>query len=200
MSKNDSEKKTSEDEKVEATPFIKGEFIDLCPKNSKLSKTYMKWKNDPRVRKYARNVTPRTLDEEKKRREESPGRFSTQISLDIWHKEDNKPIGEIGLGHINWINGWANTYAQIGEPEYWNKNIATEATELLVEYAFNELNLHKLHGGVAVKNIGSWSVAEKIGFKLEGIEKEDFYIDGEYVDSKRYCLLKEDWLKRKRLK
>ncbi len=200
MSKD--EKETNKDEIVEPTPFIKGELINLCPKNSKLAKTYMRWKNNPRVRKYARNVIPRTLEHEKKRREESPGpgRFRTHISLDIWHKEDNKLIGEIGLGHINWIHGWANAYAQIGEIEYWNKNIATEATELLVEYAFNELNLNKIHGGVAVKNVGSWSVAEKIGFKLEGIQKDEFYIDGEYIDTKTYCLLKEDWLKKKKEK
>ncbi len=197
---NEKEKDSEKNDKVEAIPFIRGKTIDLCPRNSKLAKTYVRWKNNPHVRKYARNVIPRTLDDEKKRREEIGGRFRAQISLDIWYKEDNKPIGQIGLGHINWINGWANAYVLIGELKYWNKNIATEATELLVEYAFNELNLNKIHGGVAVKNIGSWSVAEKIGFKLEGIQKEEFYVDGEYVDTKKYCLLKEDWLKRKKEK
>jgi len=66
----------------------------------------------------------------------------------------------------------------------------------LIEYAFNELNLNKLHGGVAIDNIGSWSVAEKLGFTLEGIEKDEFYVDGEYLDHKTYCILKEDWEKR----
>jgi RimJ/RimL family protein N-acetyltransferase len=190
--------KANKIEEIEAFPFIKGKNIDLCPRNSKLANTYVRWRNHPRVRKYARNVIPRTLEDQTKRFEERSERMSDHISLDVWHKKDKKPIGEIGLGHIDWINGWANAFLQIGEPDYWNKDIGTEATELLVEYAFNELNLNKLHGGVAVENIGSWSVAGKIGFKLEGIKKDEMYVDGKYVDTKIFLLLKEDWAKKEK--
>lgn len=189
---------SNEKDSPEVFPFIKGKIIDLCPGNSKNAKLYIKWKNNPSVRKYSRNVFPRTLEEQKKRFERKDERFREHISLDIWHKKEKKLIGNVGLGHIDWVNGWANASAQIGEPEYWNKNIATEATELLIEYAFNELNLNKLHGGICVKNIGSWTVAGKTGFKFEGIRKHGMYIDGEYLDSKTYCLLKEDWLKSKK--
>jgi len=191
------QKKTEEFEPLENYPFIKGETIDLCARNSKREKLYNRWKNDPRVRKYSRNVIPRTLNEQKKRHEEQRSGLSDHVSFEIWHKKDKKPIGQCGLGHIDWISGWANAFMLIGEPEYWNKNIATEATELIAKYAFNELNLNKLHGGVAVDNIGSWSVAEKIGFKFEGIEQHEFYVDGKHLDVKIYCLLKEDWLNAK---
>ncbi len=178
-------------------PFINGTRIDLCPRNSKYVNLYIKWKNDPKVRKYARNVVPRSLDEQKKRFETRHEGISEHISFDVWHKKDKTLIGQIGLSRIDWINGKANAFLQIGEPDYWNKDIGTEATKLLVEYAFTELNLNKLHGGVAVDNIGSWSVAEKIGFQPEGIKKHEMYVDGRYVDTKIYRLLKEDWLKRK---
>ncbi|MFW9988752.1 MAG: GNAT family N-acetyltransferase [Candidatus Odinarchaeota archaeon] len=194
------EKENSTDNNViEFFPFIRGKIIDLCPQNSKYVKLYVKWKNDPKVRKYARNVVPRNLEEQKKSFETIRERFREHISLDIWHKKENKPIGQCGLGRINWVSRWANIFLFIGEPEYWNKNIATEATELLVEYAFNELNLNKLHGGVVVENIGSWSVAEKVGFKFEGIRKHSMYIDGKCLDSKTYCLFKEDWVKTRKL-
>ncbi|MDX1798352.1 MAG: GNAT family N-acetyltransferase, partial [Candidatus Lokiarchaeia archaeon] len=121
-------------EEIEAFPFIKGKNIDLCPRNSKLANTYVRWRNHPRVRKYARNDVPRTLEDQTKRLEERSERMSDHISLDIWHKKDKKLIGEISLGHIDWINGWANIFLQIGEPDYWNKDIGTEATKLLVEY------------------------------------------------------------------
>ena len=68
---------------------------------------------------------------------------------------------------------------------------------MLIEYAFNELNLNKLQGGAAVENIGSWSVAEKVGFKYEGIRKHEMYVNGEYRDVKTYCIRKEDWQKSK---
>jgi RimJ/RimL family protein N-acetyltransferase len=191
MSKNQEQER---DKDIDHFPFIEGDIIDLCARNSKHAYLYTKWKNDPVVRRYSRNVIPRTLDEQKKRSERSPERFPEHISFEIWHKEDKRPLGIIGLGHIDWVSGWANAFIFIGEKEYWNKNIATEATKLLMDYSFKELNLNKIHGGVAVKNIGSWSVAEKLGFKLEGVEKEEFYVDGEYLDHKTYCLFKEDWL------
>ena len=142
----------------------------------------------------------KSIDEQKKRFESRREGLSEHISLDVWHKKDKKPIGNIGLNHIDWVNGWANAFLQIGEPDYWNKDIGTEATDLLMEYAFNELNLNKIQGGVAIDNIGSWSVAGKIGFELEGIRKHEMYIDGKYVDVKIFRLLKEDWLKSRELK
>ncbi len=182
----------------EAFPFIRGKIIDLCPQKSEYVNLYIKWKNNPKVRKYSRNVVPRTKEQQKKRFEEIREGFRDHISLDIWHKKDKKPIGQCGLAWINWVSGWANAFLFIGEPEYWGKNIATEATELLVEYAFNELNLKKIQGGAAIENIGSWTVAKKIGFKFEGIRKHSMYVDGKFVDVKVHSLHKEDWIKSKK--
>jgi len=181
----------------EVPVFIDGKIICFIPINLDHIKFFAKWMNNPRARKYARNEAPLTVEELKKWFEPREGRIGRFIAFELWHKKDKKPIGQVGLAWIDWINGWANSFISIGEPEYWGQNIATEATELLIEYAFNELNLNKLHGRVCVENIGSWSVAEKMGFQFEGITKDDFYVDGKYLDAKNYCLLKEDWQKRK---
>lgn len=194
------EKKNKKTEEISYNniPFIEGTTVDLCPLNSKHAELYAKWKNDPLVRKYSRNVIPRTLDEQKKRFEPNQQRFREFVNFEIWHKEDKIPLGRIGLGHIDWVNGWANAFIWIGEKNYWGKNIGTEATELLLDYAFKELNLNKVHGGVAIENTGSWSVAENLGFTLEGIEREAMYADGKYLDNKKYCIFKEEWLSRKK--
>jgi ribosomal-protein-alanine N-acetyltransferase len=184
----------------EVPVFIDGDTISLIPHNSKYINLYVKWANDPKVRKYARGIIPIRVDDAKKWFEESQRGVPEYIGFVIWHKKDKKPIGTIGLGMINWVDGWANLGASIGEPTYWNKNITTEAVELIIEYAFNELNLNKLQACAAVENIGSWSVAEKLGFKFEGKSEQDMYVDGIYLDEKRYCLLREDWLKVKTLK
>lgn len=182
----------------EALVFIDGTTICLQPQNSDHKDLYVKWLNDPKVRKYSRNIIPMMVENTKKWFEPRGHGLTNFLALEIWHKEDKKPIGNVMLTNIDWINGWANVGLTIGEPKYWNKNIATEATELILEYAFNELNLHKLHGGVIINNIGSWTVAEKTGFVLEGIQKHEFFVDGEFLDVKRYRILKEDWLKRKK--
>ncbi|NVM35622.1 MAG: GNAT family N-acetyltransferase [Candidatus Lokiarchaeota archaeon] len=185
-------------EQKEVPIFIDGENICFLPQSSDHIDLYVKWLNDPKVRKYSRNIIPVRVENAKRWFEPRERGMTNFLALEIWHKKDKKPIGNIFLTDIDWVNGWANVGLTIGEPDYWNKNIATEATELILEYAFTELNLHKLHGGVIFDNIGSWTVAEKTGFSLEGIQKHEFFVDGEFLDVKKYCILKEDWLGRKK--
>jgi len=66
---------------------------------------------------------------------------------------------------------------------------------LLIDYGFKELNFHKIYAGIFEPNIGSWTVAEKDGFILEGVKKKAIFVDGEYIDTRRYRMLKKDWLK-----
>ena len=183
-------------QEIEPVPFIKGDNIDLVAPRSEWIELRCKWVNNPKNRKFLRGPLPRSKDQMKKRFESRPtDGLGDWVGFTLYHKKDKKPIGEVGLSRINWINGWANAYANIGEIEYWNKNIATEATQLLLKYAFEELNLNKVSGSVVVENKGSWVVAEKIGFKYEGILKEHKYINGKYRDEKCYGFLKSDWLK-----
>ncbi|MFX0005980.1 MAG: GNAT family N-acetyltransferase [Candidatus Hermodarchaeota archaeon] len=192
--------KRNEKEGIEVPTFIEGETISLIPHNSEYINLYVKWFNDPKVRIYSRNLLPIRIDDAKKWFEENQRGVPEYIGFVIWHKKDKKPIGTIELGMINWVDGWANLGATVGEPAYWNKNVTTEAANLVIEYAFNELNLNKLQACAAIENIGSWSVAEKLGFEFEGFGKNDMYVDGKYLDEKRYGLLKVDWLKAKNLK
>ena len=78
----------------------------------------------------------------------------------------------------------------IGEQEYWGNNYATEAGKLIINYAFNELNLHKINAEVYPQNSASVRVAEKIGLKLEITRKNEAYIDGVYIDVLKYSLIK----------
>jgi RimJ/RimL family protein N-acetyltransferase len=179
-----------------AYPFIEGENIDLCPPNLDHIKLYAKWVNDSKARIYARNNRPHTVEDITKWFEPSERRgLSDYITFEIWHKRDKVPIGTCGFGRINWISRNANIFMSIGLPQYWNKNLGTEASRLLINYGFKELNFHKIYAGIFEPNIGSWSVAEKDGFILEGIQKKTIFINGQYIDARKYRMLKKDWLK-----
>ena len=190
------EKKENKEEEVEVFPFIEGERIDLVAGNSKWAPLSCKWQNDPKVRRYARNMWPITIEDVKKWFEPSPDRHTREfVVFTIYHKRDKRPIGFVGLGHINWVWRNANIFATIGEPEYWGKGIAIEANKLLIEYGFTELNLHKIYAGVFTPNKRSLRAAEKLGFEKEAILKEEMYVDGVYHDIHRFALFKRDWLK-----
>jgi RimJ/RimL family protein N-acetyltransferase len=151
--------------------------------------------NDPEVRHYSRNEWPLSIEDIKKWFEPS----STEgvkdfVVLIIYHKEDKRPIGNVGLNNINWLSRNANVFWSIGEKEYWGRGIATEASKLLTNYGFNELNLHKISARIFTPNKRSLKLAEKIGFKKEAILKEDLYVDGTYVDTHIYSLFKKDWM------
>ena len=185
----------TDEEKVEVFPFIEGETIDLVAGNSKWAPLLCKWMNDPKVRQYARNEWPITLEEIKKWFEPSPNQgMKDFVVFTIYHKKDKKPIGSIAFNHINWLNRNANIFATIGEPEYWGKGIAGEASNLIIKYGFTELNLHKIYSSVYAPNKRSLRVAEKLGFKEEGILKEEIYVGGEFVDLHKFALFKKQWM------
>ena len=182
---------------VQVAVFIKGETINLVPLNSKHINLFVKWENKPNVRIYSRNIIPRTIEDMKKMFE--PSKNKREIPFEIWHKKDKKPIGFVNVDEIDWYDqkGWLGLI--IGESEYWGQKIGEEVTRIMVEYAFNELNLRKIYAGINSANIGSWRCAEKNGFIREATFKKDTYVNGKYYDSFVYSLLKDDWLQNKSL-
>lgn len=174
--------------------FIEGKEIALIAKNSALVSLYCKWIDDPICRKYAPFIIPRTVEDIKKFLEPQMG-VKKLIEFDIYHRVERKVIGFIAIKDINWFHRRAEISYMIGERSYWGRDLATEAVILMLNYAFKELNLHKIYGIVLVPNIASIRIFEKLGFGLEGTLREECYIDGKYHDMKRYGLLKAEWLK-----
>lgn len=90
----------------------------------------------------------------------------------------------IGTAMIFGFDKEAN-HAEIGyvfNKAYWGKGYCTEATNLMSNFAFEVLELHKLHARVVDTNNGSIRVLEKNGFELEGKLKDYFFIEGRYYD------------------
>ncbi|MBY9019940.1 MAG: GNAT family N-acetyltransferase, partial [Candidatus Lokiarchaeota archaeon] len=168
---------------LEVFPFIEGKRIDLIAGNSKWADILCKWNNDPKVRRYARNMWPLTLEDVKKWFEPAPDRHTREfVVFTIYHKGDKRIIGTAGFGHINWVNRNANIFGSIGEMEYWGKGIIEEAIKLLIAYGFTELNLHKIKASVFTPNERSLRAAEKLGLNKEAVTREAMYVDGKYHD------------------
>lgn len=104
-----------------------------------------------------------------------------------------KPVGLIGLLAIDQHNKKAEFYISMGENEYKRRGIAKQATCILLEYAFTELELSKIYLNVDEGNIPACNLYEKIGFVCEGFFRKDMIHNGKFINRKRYAILKEEY-------
>lgn len=89
-------------------------------------------------------------------------------------------VGAIGLT-LNSNDARAEMGYWIGKP-YWNRGYATEAAHAVLDYAFNELELNRVHASYLSRNPASGRVMEKLGMQHEGrlrqhIRKWDVFED-----------------------
>ncbi|WP_206427818.1 GNAT family protein [Bacillus sp. FJAT-42376] len=68
------------------------------------------------------------------------------------------------------------------DERYNGKGYTTEAVKLMVNYAFEELKLHRIEAGVMPHNIGSIRVLMKAGFHKEGLARKNVKINGRWED------------------
>ncbi|MEH7887318.1 GNAT family protein [Bacillus sp. JJ1609] len=66
------------------------------------------------------------------------------------------------------------------DPSVWNRGLGTEVTQLVLKYAFEQLNLHRVDLRVLEYNKRAIRCYEKCGFVQEGTEREGALIEGKY--------------------
>lgn len=117
---------------------------------------------------------------------------NTVIFAIVW-SENGEHIGNIKLGPIDWIHRRASLGLLVGEEDAWGKGVGSEAVNLLLSYAFDTLNLHRVSLGVHSDNQAAIRVYEKAGFTQEGVLRENAFVDGEYVDGVLMGILEDDF-------
>jgi RimJ/RimL family protein N-acetyltransferase len=163
--------------------FLVGDRIYLREiRLSDVNETYHHWMNDPEVTRYTESrFFPNSM--------EALQKYVSRVSGDRQHvflaivlKKDDRHIGNIKLGSINWIHRFANVGLLIGEKDCWGQGYGTEAIRLVTEYAFRVLDLRRLTAGSYSNNISSFKAFLKAGWQQEGIRKRQYFSNGEYVD------------------
>lgn len=102
-------------------------------------------------------------------------------------------IGDIGLHGISWTSGEAWVGIGIGEREYWSRGYGTDAMRLILQYAFMELNLHRVSLEVLENNPRGLRSYEKAGFKLEGRQRQVICREGRRWDVITMGILRSEW-------
>jgi RimJ/RimL family protein N-acetyltransferase len=114
------------------------------------------------------------------------------IILIICRKDNDQAIGQTAFFRIDWVGRMAIFYIGIADKINWNKGYGSQATKLMVEYAFETLNLNRIQLHVAVDNHPAVKIYKNAGFKVEGTLREAMYYNGRYCDFYVMGLLRRD--------
>ena len=107
---------------------------------------------------------------------------------------EDKLIGELGLDVVNWPGRDAFVGLGIGETEYWSKGYGTDVMNVLLRFAFMEINLRRVSLGVFEYNPRAIRSYEKVGFRHEGRMRGLLKREGRRWDNLFMGILREEWL------
>lgn len=121
------------------------------------------------------------------------GQDPTMINFFIRTLAGDHLIGFIGLDGIRWNHGDAFVGIGLGEREYWGKGYGTDAMRVLLRFAFEELNLHRVSLTVFEYNPRAIRSYEKAGFTVEGRVREFVHRGGQRWDMICMGILRREW-------
>jgi len=109
---------------------------------------------------------------------------------------DHAALGLVRLSGIDWIVRSAEFSIVIGNAASRGKGIGRAATERLIAYGFDDLNLNRIYLRVTAENLAAIKLYEGLGFQQEGVCRQHAFVDGALVDIVMMALLREEWSSR----
>lgn len=178
----------------EPMTFITGTQVYLRPLGREdLNGRYCAWLNDPEVMCYMETgIFPSTAEDLERFFREVTG-TRNQVIMAVADKKTHQHIGNVKLGPIDWVHRRTTFGILIGEKKFWGKGVGAEATRLIVEYAFERLNLNRVDLGVYAEHESAVRCYERVGFKIEGRMRQDFFHQGKYKDRLWMGLLRSEY-------
>lgn len=174
-------------------PELESERLLFKAYTKKDAQTLLNLRSNKAISKYMDTTIPKRIEDTEQKIEGYIKAFKDRkgITWAIIEKENNTIIGDFAIHHID----KQNSRGEIGyilHPNFWGKGYMTEALTTLINFGFKDLNLHSFSANVNLENVNSKTLLLKFGFKLEAVFRENFYYNGQFLDSEIYCLLQSD--------
>lgn len=160
---------------------------------------FAQWFNDPEllVTLNPGVLFPNTEEDEEKwydqaRQAQAQGRgYTFAIRL----REDHRLIGSTGLFGIDAKNRSATFGIAVADPQAQGQGYGREATELVLRFGFDELNLHRIQLNVFAFNDRAIRLYRSVGFQEEGRQRDALFRGGRYHDCITMALLEDEFRK-----
>jgi RimJ/RimL family protein N-acetyltransferase len=134
----------------------------------------------------------RQLEKVEKQMEETKNLFHFTIRA----RDDNRLVGLARIFWIDFHNGTGVLNLGVGDASDRRRGYGSDALNLLLRFAFDELNLHRLSVWPSADNLPFIKMVEKAGFEEEACRREASFHDGSYWDVLHLGLLRSKWEKR----
>lgn len=155
------------------------------------------WRNNEDFRKYFREYKELNMNNQKQWFDKFVVNDIKTLMLMIIDAKTDKKIGVCGLCYINWIHRYADLSMYIGDKSLYvdiEKNgFAWETMDLLFDYAFNRLALHKVWCEIYDFDIKKKKLFDNYGMHQDGILRDNYFYDGKYMNSYLYSILAHEW-------
>jgi hypothetical protein len=176
--------------------MIKGRLIGLRAVEKEDLKLFRDWRNTTEFRRNFREVRELSLQDQEQWYESLQHSKHINFMFTIIDLESQQPIGAAGLLYINWINRAADFSFYLGDKDVYidESDKTIEAVQLLVEYGFKNLNLHKIWMELYefdFKKIDFFK--NQFDFKVDGVLRQNCFEEGKYWDSLIISLISNEY-------
>ncbi len=163
------------------TVNFEGELVALGPLRRDLIPTYHRWHNNVETSRTFGLRQPFTLEQEADRINEL-STSDKMVMFTIYERSTWSPIGTTYFTDINYRQRRAEFGLMIGEPGQRGKGYGTEATRLMLDFAFTVLGLHSVMLTVFEYNLAGQRTYDKAGFKEFGRRRQSLWMGGRFWD------------------
>lgn len=175
--------------------MLKGKLIGLTAVEKGDLKSLMEWRNNPEFRKHFREYRELNMSMQERWFDQKVMNDSSTMMFSIRRLSDNELLGCCGFVYINWVHRHADLSIYIGwNDSYIDKNgYAEESCEILFRYGFKELGLNKIWTEIYEFDEKKWELYRKLGFKQDGMLRENYFYDGKWWGSRMISLLAKEY-------
>lgn len=153
------------------------------------------WRNRPEYRRFFREHRELNRDQQKVWFEKTVLTDPNTRMFSVIANDDLRLLGAGGLCYINWIDRTADLSLYIGaENLYIDNKYAPDAARLLLKFAFEELNLHRVWSEIYDFDSAKQYLFSNLGFTLDGRHRETHWSEGCWHDSLFFSILSQEFL------
>jgi RimJ/RimL family protein N-acetyltransferase len=160
---------------------IVGALVALGPLHRDLIPLLTRWGNDLAARRNISTPLPQTV-EQLTARYERYAQGADGVDFAVYEVVTWQPIGTVSLFNLDYHNGLADFGILIGEPTRRGTGYGTEATLLMLDYAFTALGLRSVGLTVAEWNVAGQRAYARAGFKEYGRRRSCRWMGGRWWD------------------